>query len=1079
MLGGWSFAQLLFVLLVVGIIRPFLSTTELGNAVYIGLGISGAGAFFGTWASHPAWARDKGRTLGLLVGTLGAATVTSLAATFPVLARDDWKFLPPMMQAGFAWSQGYWAPLLQVAAAAFTCILGAGTALQVVGTRAPRRTRASELATIPLLGTALLAGLTWGFLHVGYVIVNVGLFLGNMVALLLVGTWFVQERASKTRDTRAPTIPNTAPTPPTGASSATRAPRDPRIWCFLALFLELVFVSFFVGIVLHNLFPEMNFLPFLVDWGVILVVATAAWGLVLHVTRENLVPLVGGPGAAVIAFGILASDPWALYAAQGALYWLTAFAVSGVWVGWYGAAGRFRSGPSARAAWGAFTGFFIPLLFFYSLISDILDPMDALLWQLGLPLGLVSGALGVFAWVGARRANRARATTHVGAPSTTSPTDSLSSLPSEPASEPPSEPPSEPSSESPASTSTVLPARSPASRARARPARARPGMPSWKTVMVVVVILGLAVVPAFLTTAAARRSDHVQVVGSYEDDYYLWVPRVPTKVDRFQTPALASYPTNHTVRLLVARGEHEGFQVIFTPWALRDLAVWQFEPTGPLRHETLPGAQIPVENLSIYRVGYVPQLHDQLPDRLLPFQRFDTARAIVGQRNWPLYVDVAVPRDPALPAGVYATTLDFRCRDYRLPPPDVERQYVTRNVTLRLEVRVLDVTLPLERHLQTEIIWGVPEAWVPTYHEYRLDPYWPEAPIASASAEPGNVRLEFDWAPWEQQLAEGFARGMAAFPVRWIPPGVYFGNQTMTPTAEALLRWYVGNVTARLAGKTTPWGTSYLAHAYYFIHDEPPEALYDFLTQIARVIHEVSPDLRIMETLNKELETYPDAFLDEVDIYCLYIHEWIPETGPTATPVEGWPARLADFRDKWAGVRDKRLWVYLTHNRYPAPDTDVYMASNAPRASFWLFWQFNLSGWLYWSFNWNVDQAGGYGYAGWGESRLVNSGPDGQLERSLRLEAVRAGIEDFEYFWLLDHACDVLEATGHATQATPGRALLAEVGRLFDQPDEFPLVTPEKNAFLWHYEQSPEPYLALRDRVGLELERLTPLLATS
>jgi hypothetical protein len=295
------------------------------------------------------------------------------------------------------------------------------------------------------------------------------------------------------------------------------------------------------------------------------------------------------------------------------------------------------------------------------------------------------------------------------------------------------------------------------------------------------------------------------------------------------------------------------------------------------------------------------------------------------------------------------------------------------------------------------------------------------------------------------------------------------------------LEWYIANITMHLENITTPWGRSALDYAYFFIIDEPGEEWYAQIIEIAKIIHNISPHLRIMETMNQNLETYPDEFLEEIDIYTQYIHEWVPSTAFPGDPemkVNKWPARLDEFVSKYDGPREKELWVYLTHNRVPTPDTDIQMSGIMQRNSFWMYWIYGITGWLYWSFNWGTDMEHGYGYAGFGESNLIGYGADGRPLPSLRLERVRDGIEDFEYFWLLNYTCSYLEQNGYATEAIAGRALLRQVNQIFNQPEHLVNKLPAEGrseSYLWSYNPQPATYLALRHAVGQELARLNTL----
>ncbi|MHA1792392.1 MAG: glycoside hydrolase domain-containing protein [Promethearchaeota archaeon] len=572
-----------------------------------------------------------------------------------------------------------------------------------------------------------------------------------------------------------------------------------------------------------------------------------------------------------------------------------------------------------------------------------------------------------------------------------------------------------------------------------------------------------------------------QVVGSFGQDYFLWQASSLRTIDAHYRPNLLGSPRNSTVHVSLARGEHEGIQVIFTPWQVKNLNLWTFEPKGPLVNKETK-AQIDEGNITIYLETYVDQLSDQFPDRLIPFQRLDTALTLDGQRNWPFYIDVHIPRNDSIDPGIYTTQMLVKCLDYHVEPPDVPSHYKVRTVLFTLEVEVYNFTVPLERHVGTEIIWGIPDTdnWINFYNDHRLDAYWPQNPIISVNTSLSNLTLVANWTKWENDVAKGFARGMKYFPITYHPPGLNWTAHSFSATYQKLLEYYIGNVSSRLANKTTPWGDSYLEHAYFFVRDEPGPEHYQLIIDVAKVIHAIEPRLRIMETMNQDLETYPDEFLEEIDIYCQHVHRWHPaKYYPRDNNIDGWPERLGNFVKSYNGTRQKELWVYHTHNRFPTPDTDVYMSGVMQRNSFWLHWIYNATGWLYWSFNWGMDRDGGYGYAGFGESTLVGFGENDSPISSIRLERVRDGAEDFEYFYLLNKACSWLENNSLANESTNGRELLREVRQTFNQSmylKDLPLSdTSQGEEYLYSYNPYSSHYLTLRNLIGEELGRIYSL----
>lgn len=605
-----------------------------------------------------------------------------------------------------------------------------------------------------------------------------------------------------------------------------------------------------------------------------------------------------------------------------------------------------------------------------------------------------------------------------------------------------------------------------------------PSKRSLKATVIFALMIGLLCIIPSTEGYFLQSSQQEHVLGTPNQDYYLWTTNNLRTIGKDYEPNFKGVEINNTVRVVVARGEHEGFQVILTPAKLKNLNVWSFFPVNDLQESTT-GAKIGKGNITISMITYVPQLREQYPDRLYPFQRVDTAINLFGQKNWPFYIDIEIPRDSNIQAGIYTTQMKMHCEDYRSSPPDVPHSYHNRDVTFNVEVEVLNFSISLERHIGTEIIWHIPDTpdWVDFYHHYRLDPYYPLTPVSSYNADPTNLSITFNFTKWENDLQYCFARGMRYFPVTWQPPGVNY-TEGYNSAYEMLMRWYISNITTFLTGKKTPWNVPYLECAYFFVIDEPPPAYYNVITQVARLIHSISPSLKIMETMNNDLSTYPRDFLEEVDIYCQYIHHWIPSVSypadPSVKPV-GWPTTLKTFVDSWTGPRQKTLWVYLTRNRFPTPDTDIYMSGIMQRNSFWLFWTYQITGWLYWSFNWGMDMDGGYGYAGFGESTLVGFGQEDKPLSSLRLERLRDGIEDFEYFWLLNATISRFKTDGREADVLYAKALLHQVDQIFNQANYLTTsagLDPNDDGYLWAFEPHYKPYLDLRLAIGREIARL-------
>ena len=152
------------------------------------------------------------------------------------------------------------------------------------------------------------------------------------------------------------------------------------------------------------------------------------------------------------------------------------------------------------------------------------------------------------------------------------------------------------------------------------------------------------------------------------------------------------------------------------------------------------------------------------------------------------------------------------------------------------------------------------------------------------------------------------------------------------------------------------------------------------------------------------------------------------------------------------------------------------------RAPFWQTWSHNVDGLLYWGLNfWSWYESTYPPGAKCQTMRLppadapnVLSLPDHpgdgfsiypgpsprQPMSSIRLEAIRDGEEDYEYFVLLDSLIGRPKRPGRADEVlTEAKAVGESAKKLVES--------------LTEYERRPEPYLRIRERVADAIERLS------
>ncbi|MHA1820592.1 MAG: hypothetical protein ACTSVC_08975, partial [Promethearchaeota archaeon] len=99
---------------------------------------------------------------------------------------------------------------------------------------------------------------------------------------------------------------------------------------------------------------------------------------------------------------------------------------------------------------------------------------------------------------------------------------------------------------------------------------------------------------------------------------------------------------------------------------------------------------------------------------------------------------------------------------------------------------------------------------------------------------------------------------------------------------------------------------------------------------------------------------------------------------------------------------------------------------------------------------------------------------------SIRLQRVLDGIEDYEYFWLLNSSIAKLNSMGYHNESEKCSGLLHEISVLLNQPQYMKYVFMDaeyRNNRLWKTIYNPyySQYVQLRNAIGLELSHISSL----
>ncbi len=479
-----------------------------------------------------------------------------------------------------------------------------------------------------------------------------------------------------------------------------------------------------------------------------------------------------------------------------------------------------------------------------------------------------------------------------------------------------------------------------------------------------------------------------------------------------------------TVEVFAARGETESFQVVVTAagGSLRNVSA----EMSPLKGQG--EASLPANAVILYREIYIPVRYSSpqateppglIADPLVPLVNPYTGARVpeprwrdkgmegarfgaVGFDLWqdhhqPLWVDVQIPKDAA--PGVYNGTFSVRAQG-------------TERATIPVRVTVWDFTLPAgpthENHFgnfsyvaryykleeSSEKYRLLEDRYIAAMAAHRLNPPLPRQLLPKVADDGAVV---FDEAT-DRQLTEFVERyHVTNFEV----PRAPFRDLLTTGRAKAI-RYY-------------EWWYAYLQkkgwaeRAYLYMLDEPnTKEAYDQVRQLGALVHEGAPKLRCLVVEQTYTQNPEWGTLDEaVDIWC---------------PLFAFMDEASIKRVQSTG---DAVWSYTALcQRAPSshPDYEKVKNDNPPywqidfpvlsyRIAPWLNRRYGVTGLLYWTtVCWSSPQRNPWDSPGFrvnfnGEGMLFYPGEDAGVEgpiTTIRLKNLRDGMEDYEYFTLLE-----------------------------------------------------------------------------
>ncbi len=498
---------------------------------------------------------------------------------------------------------------------------------------------------------------------------------------------------------------------------------------------------------------------------------------------------------------------------------------------------------------------------------------------------------------------------------------------------------------------------------------------------------------------------------------------------KFETP----------VRISAARKEFESAQAVVIAYdrPLRNVRVSVSPLAGP------GGAIIPssavqldmVDWVKTYPPRYAVEYIGWTPDPIVDLVPFNLEKGALR----PIWITVCPPENA--PAGLYKGKLTVRPQD-------------APACSVPIEVRVWNFTMPTRKAMKTAFAF-FPHEMTAWYGKFTDEMKWQWYDfLLKHNINPTNIYSTKGPALSHEDLEFCVPRGLNAYTLicTWGKEG------------EALQKMLdmIGAEWEYLKSR----GWTDLPYVYGF--DELGPDKYPELRDTYGAIKKAFPQLPTMTTV------HPNPHLKG------YVDIWVPLTA-------NWDL---ESHIEYTKAGDQVWWYVCCHPFHPWPNFFIDYPTIDQRIIWWMNWKYQVPGFLYYAINlwdanyktedvtehpdpearkaiaegkrwpevpWNPFSCATFS----GDGQLVYPGPNGKPYSSMRFEAIRDGIDDYEYFFQLSKLVEKAQKSGKVD-----RALIAKAKKLLAVRNDVVASTTQ-------YTFNTERLFAARAEVAEMIERLS------
>jgi hypothetical protein len=480
------------------------------------------------------------------------------------------------------------------------------------------------------------------------------------------------------------------------------------------------------------------------------------------------------------------------------------------------------------------------------------------------------------------------------------------------------------------------------------------------------------------------------------------MPDIPLKPSKYR----------ESVKIAVAGGETEAGQVIIVPGtkALHDVEFAMSELEGP------GDAVLPESTVTVAVMGYVltKQIEGQVykvervgwfPDPILPFiERFDVDMG----KNQGLWLSINVPAGQR--SGLYRGQVTVTASNAEVQ-------------TIPVEVHVFDFDIPKERSLPTMLV-TFEDHFSRIYGDtWDREMYWRYVDFLHAHrVNMDNFYREGEEPPTIADVERLLAGGQDSWALRYVrQPGEGGSGRGADPAT------YDGYIAAAIAEAKAAYevfkqaGAAELTSIYLF--DEVPEEQFDALRSTAQRIRKALPGVPVLTSAYDPDFGITSGVSDFMDVWLVGTHFYDkPEYRANIKKARANGDKVAWYNAIWPHTPYANFFV-----EYEAIETRLLMGAMSRK--------YRPDAYGYWATNWwwhNETPVTKGPYTDWnpftgmshGDGSLFYPGEEGPIT-SIRFENFRDGLEDYEYYHLLEKEVAAAKARGvPAAELSSAEALL-------------------------------------------------------